>query len=100
MTQRSPNPPPFWIPGATQGRPEPMEIPFEARMPGTPLGVRMLRHEMSIIATDCGMDAAGVADVLLAVTEAATNAVMHGYAQATGELTVRSEERRVGKECR
>ena len=65
-----------------------MEIPFEARMPGTPLGVRMLRHEMSIIATDCGMDAAGVADVQLAVTEAATNAVMHGYAQAPGELTV------------
>jgi anti-sigma regulatory factor (Ser/Thr protein kinase) len=65
-----------------------MEFPFEARIPGTPLGVRMLRHEMSIIATDCGMDAAGVADVQLAVTEAATNAVMHGYAQAAGELTV------------
>jgi len=65
-----------------------MEIPFEARMPGTPLGVRMLRHEMSILAADCGMDTAGVADVRLAVTEAATNAVMHGYGEATGELTV------------
>jgi anti-sigma regulatory factor (Ser/Thr protein kinase) len=65
-----------------------MEVPFEARMPGTPLGVRMLRNEISNIATDCGMDAAGVADVRLAVTEAAANAVMHGYAQATGDLTV------------
>src|SRR5215208_1029008 len=65
-----------------------MAVAFEARMPGTPLGVRRLRGEMAGIATDCGMDAAGVADVLLAVTEAATNAVMHGYAQATGELTV------------
>jgi anti-sigma regulatory factor (Ser/Thr protein kinase) len=65
-----------------------MEVPFEARMPGTPLGVRMLRHEVSVIATDCGMDEVGVADVQLAVTEAATNAVMHGYAEATGELTL------------
>jgi len=65
-----------------------MEVPFEAKMPGTPLGVRLLRHEVSVIATDCGMDEAGVADVQLAVTEAATNAVMHGYAEATGELTL------------
>lgn len=65
-----------------------MEVPFEARMPGTPLGVRMLRREISILATDCGMDAAEVADVQLAVTEAAANAVMHGYAEATGELSV------------
>jgi anti-sigma regulatory factor (Ser/Thr protein kinase) len=65
-----------------------MQSTFEARMPGTPLGVRMARQEMSAIAADCGMDAAGVADVRLAVTEAATNAVMHGYAEAEGELTV------------
>jgi anti-sigma regulatory factor (Ser/Thr protein kinase) len=65
-----------------------MEVPFEARMPGTPMGVRMLRREISIIATDCGMDAEGVADVQLAVTEAATNAVMHAYAESPGELTV------------
>ena len=57
-------------------------------MPGTPLGVRMARQEMSALAADCGMDAAGVADVRLAVTEAATNAVMHGYADGGGELTV------------
>ena len=65
-----------------------MAIPFEARVPGTPLGVRRLRREMSAVAADCGMDARGVADVRLAVTEAATNAVMHAYAEATGELTV------------
>jgi len=57
-------------------------------MPGTPLGVRMARQEMTAMAADCGMDAAGVADVRLAVTEAATNAVMHGYAEGEGELTV------------
>jgi anti-sigma regulatory factor (Ser/Thr protein kinase) len=65
-----------------------MDPTFEARLPGTPLGVRTARQEMSALAADCGMDAAGVADVRLAVTEAATNAVMHAYAGGEGELTV------------
>jgi anti-sigma regulatory factor (Ser/Thr protein kinase) len=65
-----------------------MAISFEARIPGTPLGVRMLRREMAGIAKDCGMDAEGIADVRLAVTEAATNAVIHAYADAEGELRV------------
>jgi anti-sigma regulatory factor (Ser/Thr protein kinase) len=43
---------------------------------------------MSGIAADCGMDADGVANVRLAVTEAATNAVMHAYTDTTGELAV------------
>jgi anti-sigma regulatory factor (Ser/Thr protein kinase) len=65
-----------------------MAYPFEARIPGTPLGVGMLRREMTGLAKDCGMDAEGIADVRLAVTEAATNAVIHAYAKAEGELTV------------
>jgi serine/threonine-protein kinase RsbW len=65
-----------------------MVVPFEATVPGTPLGVRALRREISGIAEDCGMDATGVADVQLAVTEAATNAVMHSYATTTGDVTV------------
>jgi anti-sigma regulatory factor (Ser/Thr protein kinase) len=65
-----------------------MAIAFEAKLPGTPLGVRMLRREMSGIAAECGLDAEGIADVRLAVTEAATNAVIHGYADGTGELAV------------
>jgi anti-sigma regulatory factor (Ser/Thr protein kinase) len=65
-----------------------MAVPFEATIPGTPLGVRILRREMAAVAEDCGMDAAGIADVRLAVTEAATNAVMHAYAEETGDLTV------------
>ena len=65
-----------------------MAIPFEARLPGTPLAVRRLRRELGGIAADCGMDADTVAGVQLAVTEAATNVVMHAYADGTGELTV------------
>ena len=65
-----------------------MAIPFEATLPGTPLGVRMLRREMAELAKDCGMDAGGIDDVRLAVTEAATNAVIHAYASSDGELRV------------
>jgi anti-sigma regulatory factor (Ser/Thr protein kinase) len=65
-----------------------MGVRFEATIPGTPSGVRVLRREISGIAEECGMDAAGVADVQLAVTEAATNAVMHAYATTTGDVTV------------
>jgi anti-sigma regulatory factor (Ser/Thr protein kinase) len=65
-----------------------MAIPFEATMPGTPLGVRRLRRELAAMAADCGMDADGIADVGLAVTEAATNAVIHAYAKTPGELKV------------
>ena len=65
-----------------------MESTFEAKVPGTPLGVRMVRHEMAAMAAGCGMDADGIADVRLAVTEAAANAVMHAYADAEGQLSV------------
>jgi len=65
-----------------------MVVPFEATIRGTPSGVRALRRQISGIAEDCGMDATGVADVQLAVTEAATNAVMHAYATTTGDVTV------------
>jgi anti-sigma regulatory factor (Ser/Thr protein kinase) len=65
-----------------------MAIPFGARIPATPLGVGNLRREMAGMAEDCGMDAEGIADVRLAVTEAATNAVLHAYADTDGELRV------------
>ena len=65
-----------------------MAIAFEASFPGTPLAVRGLRRAMAGLANDCGMDAEGIAAVRLAVTEAATNAVMHAYADAQGELRV------------
>src|SRR5215212_8533243 len=54
-----------------------MVVPFEATIRGTPSGVRALRRQIS-----------GVADVQLAVTEAATNAVVHAYATTTGDVTV------------
>jgi anti-sigma regulatory factor (Ser/Thr protein kinase) len=65
-----------------------MEAAFQARLPGTPHGVRALRRELTAIAADCGMGPDGVADVRLAVSEAATNVVMHAYAESEGELAV------------
>jgi anti-sigma regulatory factor (Ser/Thr protein kinase) len=65
-----------------------MKPAFQARLPGTPLGVRTLRRQLSAIAVDCGMSPDEVADVRLAVSEAATNAVMHAYADTEGELVV------------
>ena len=65
-----------------------MATPYEADMPGTALGVGMARREMAGVAENCGMDAEAIADVRLAVTEAATNAVMHAYAKTSGELRV------------
>src|SRR3954453_19078287 len=65
-----------------------MVIPFEARYPGTSRAVGVLRREMAELAKDSGMDAGGVANVRLAGPEAATNAVVHAYAEAEGELEV------------
>ena len=48
----------------------------------------MVRRKLAGMARDCGMDAEGIADVRLAVTEAATNAVIHAYATAEGDLRV------------
>jgi serine/threonine-protein kinase RsbW len=73
------------------GRCKAMAIPFEARVPGTPRAVGMLRRRLAAIARDCGMDAEGIADVGLAVTEAATNAVIHAYREAEGDLRVTAE---------
>jgi serine/threonine-protein kinase RsbW len=66
---------------------------IESRFPGTPLGVRMLRRDVAAVAEDCGMDPETVADVRLAVTEAATNAVVHAYDAIPGDLSVTTEVR-------
>lgn len=53
----------------------------------------MLRREIAAIAVGCGMDADAVADVRLAVTEAATNAVVHAYEKQPGGLNVSADVR-------
>lgn len=67
-----------------------MPAPFEATYPGTPSGVGAIRREVAAIARGCGFDRLRVNDIKLAVSEAATNAVVHAYARSSGEIRVRA----------
>jgi anti-sigma regulatory factor (Ser/Thr protein kinase) len=63
---------------------------LEATYPSTPDGVGAMRREVAAFAIHAGMDDVGVSDVRLAVSEAATNAVLHAYRDGEGDLNVRA----------
>jgi len=65
-------------------------VSFEATFPATPSGVGAMRRDVAAFAGRAGMDADDVADVSLAVSEAATNAVVHAYRASAGHLRVRA----------
>ena len=66
-----------------------MSVSYEATFPPTPEGVGAMRREVAAFAHRAGLDDDGVGDVRLAVSEAATNAVVHGYRDVSeGELKV------------
>jgi anti-sigma regulatory factor (Ser/Thr protein kinase) len=67
-------------------------VSFEASFPSSPSGVGALRREVAAFARRAGMDEEGLGSVRLAVSEAATNAVVHAYREETGdgELRVRA----------
>jgi serine/threonine-protein kinase RsbW len=65
-------------------------VSFEATFPSSPPGVGAMRREVAAFARNAGMDDEGVGSVRLAVSEAATNAVVHAYREADGELEVRA----------
>jgi anti-sigma regulatory factor (Ser/Thr protein kinase) len=65
-------------------------VSFEATFPSTPPGVGAMRREVAAFAERAGMDEEGVGSVRLAVSEAATNAVVHAYRESAGELQVRA----------
>jgi anti-sigma regulatory factor (Ser/Thr protein kinase) len=49
-----------------------------------------MRRDVAAFATRAGMDEQGVGDIRLAVSEAATNAVVHAYREVQGTLVVRA----------
>ena len=53
---------------------------FRGRYPATALSVRVIRGEVEAVARECGLDGEALHDVRLAVSEAVTNAVVHGSA--------------------
>ena len=74
----------------TAGMPVGVPISFEATYPSTPSGVGAMRREVAAFADRAGMGEDGVGDVQLAVSEAATNAVVHAYRESDGHLHVRA----------
>jgi serine/threonine-protein kinase RsbW/stage II sporulation protein AB (anti-sigma F factor) len=84
-------------------------VSYEATFPPTPQGVGAMRREVAAYAQRAGLDVEGVGNVRLAVSEAATNAVVHAYRGdaddgelkvvayvAEGELTVIVSDTGVG----
>lgn len=67
-----------------------MSDSFEATYPSTPSGVGAMRRDVAEFAARAGMDDERVGDIRLAVSEAATNAVVHAYREAEGMLVVRA----------
>jgi anti-sigma regulatory factor (Ser/Thr protein kinase) len=67
-------------------------VSFEATFPSSPPGVGAMRREVAAFALRAGMDDDGVGSVRLAVSEAATNAVVHAYREQgdEGRLEVRA----------
>jgi serine/threonine-protein kinase RsbW/stage II sporulation protein AB (anti-sigma F factor) len=65
-------------------------IEFSATYEATPQNVAVLRNQMATLARDCGLDDLAIHDVKLAVSEAATNALLHAY-RDTEPGTIRVE---------
>jgi serine/threonine-protein kinase RsbW/stage II sporulation protein AB (anti-sigma F factor) len=64
-------------------------VSFEATFPSSPSGVGALRREVAAFARRAGMDEDGLGSVRLAVSEAATNAVVHAYREESGDGKLR-----------
>jgi anti-sigma regulatory factor (Ser/Thr protein kinase) len=60
-------------------------------VPGTPDAVAEIRTAVCRFAQSCGFLEDKVEAIKLAVSEAATNAVLHGYSDHAGQITVVAE---------
>jgi serine/threonine-protein kinase RsbW len=67
-----------------------VSVSFEATYPSTPSGVGAMRRDVGAFAGGAGMSEDGIGDIQLAVSEAATNAVVHAYRESEGSLRVRA----------
>jgi len=64
---------------------------FAASYEATPRSVGVVRNQMAALAADCGLDDEHIADVKLAVSEAATNALVHAYRDLDESGVIRVE---------
>ncbi|MDX6665910.1 MAG: serine/threonine-protein kinase RsbW [Solirubrobacteraceae bacterium] len=63
---------------------------FSADYEAIPESVGIVRNQMAALARDCGLDERSIGDVRLAVSEATTNALIHGYRDGPGTIRVRA----------
>jgi anti-sigma regulatory factor (Ser/Thr protein kinase) len=75
-----------------------MATRFEATYEASPETVGAVRNQLAAIARDCGLDENRIGDVRLAVSEAATNALIHGGARREHAPTIHVEAEKVGGE--
>jgi serine/threonine-protein kinase RsbW len=68
--------------------PEDVPPTFAASYEATAASVAIVRNQMATLARDCGLSEDAVCDVKLAVSEAATNALVHGYRDQEGTIQV------------
>jgi len=64
---------------------------FAASYEATPESVAVVRNQMAALARDCGLGEEAVGDVKLAVSEAATNALLHGTRDESGTIRVEAQ---------
>ncbi|MEA2289325.1 MAG: phosphoserine phosphatase RsbU/P [Solirubrobacteraceae bacterium] len=64
---------------------------LQAQFPASHPGVAAARRALAAVARDCDMDEAAIEDVRLAASEAVTNAIIHGYREGPGEVTVTAD---------
>jgi serine/threonine-protein kinase RsbW/stage II sporulation protein AB (anti-sigma F factor) len=65
-----------------------MAVTFAASYEATPETVSVVRGQMAALARECGLDDGAINDVKLAVSEAATNALVHAYKDRPGMIRV------------
>ncbi|HEY5708649.1 MAG TPA: ATP-binding protein [Solirubrobacterales bacterium] len=64
---------------------------LQMKLPAKAENVAVIRHALSGLAEQIGMDEAGLADLKTVVTEACTNVVVHAYPNGDGPLLVEAE---------
>jgi serine/threonine-protein kinase RsbW len=65
---------------------------YRSSFPADPAAPALVRHAIRDFLHSCGTDPRALADVLLALSEVVTNAVVHGYrGQPGGEVAVEAE---------
>jgi len=64
---------------------------LQMKLPARAENVAVIRHALSGMAEQIGMDEAGLADLKTVVTEACTNVVVHAYPNGDGPLLVEAE---------